>query len=288
MLASDRKRLSSAIVCIVLLMFTSIICIPSTSSADVLAFGLDPQAVGFARTFGTTGGNGNIVDFAVLRPNSAFNNILGSSYQPAAGSPAFDVSKYTYLYQVANAAPSIGGTPSTIQTFGFNPIQQSGIPNLATSVGTFGNNLRFDFTNQGLIVNAQGNNLQSVNAFGINASPVANSDRINVSSTSLPRNVPGSSGLIWNFTTGNFAPGQNHILNGIQNGKTSPIFGYQSDASPSSSRSLGPVLNGVIATSAGFQQLIPMAGAFNTPFAGGGVERRSQVQCCSSDPAWSV
>lgn len=262
MLGSDWKRLSSAIVCIVLLAFTSIICIPSTSSADVLAFGLDPLAVGFAQTFGGIGGNGNIIDFAVLRPNSAFDNILGSSYQPAVGSPAFDPSKWTYLYQVANA--SSGNPPSTLQTFGFNPIQQSGIPNLATSVGTFGNNagnLRFDFTNQGSIVNAQGNNLQSVNAFGINSSLVANNNIINVSTSSLPH---GSSGLIWNFSTGNSSP----ILNGIQNGNTSPLFGYQSDASPSISSNLGPVLNGVIATSAGFQAVTPIAGAFNVAYAG--------------------
>lgn len=302
MLLRNWMRLSSVIGCILLLAFMSIICTPSTSSADVLAFGLDPQSVGFATTHGgSRGGSGNIIDFAVLRPNSAFDNVLGSSYKPAAGSPAFDSSKWTYLYQVANAAPIIGGTPSTIQSFGFNPIQQSGVPNLATSVGTFdGNKLRFDFTNQGTIVNAQGNNLQSVNAFGINSSPIANSNGINVSTTSSPRNVPGSNGLIWNFSTGNFATGQNHILNGIQNGQTSPVFGFQSDASPRTTLPIlgsdgrvqqvafGPVLNGVIQTSTGFQQLIPIAGAFNVPFAGGGWELRSQAQCCSLDRDWSA
>lgn len=280
MVGCDWKRLSSAIVCIMLLALTAIICIPSRSSADVLRFGLDPQLVGFATTFGSSpGSNGNIIDFAVLRPNSAFDNILSSSYQPAAGSPAFDASKYTYLYQVANVSSS---TPHTLQSFGFNPTQQSGVPNTATSVGTFTNtatnlntagNLRFDFTNQGAVVNAQGNNLQSVNAFGIQSSLVANSNRINVSSTSLPH---GSTGLIWNFTTGNFAPGAQSLSNGIGSGATSPIFGYQSDQSPrttvpgSNGREVaaGPVLNGVIQpTGQGLQTITPLSGAFGVPFA---------------------
>jgi hypothetical protein len=155
---------------------TALTCIPSMSSADIMTFGRDPFSVGFATTFSGIGGGGqgNIVDFAVLRPNSAFDNILSSSYAPFQGSPSFDSSKWTYLYQVANAAPSVN--PQTLQSFAFSPPQQSGIQNFATSIGTFSaGNFRLDFTNEGTIVNAQGNNLQSVNDFGLAASLVQNS-----------------------------------------------------------------------------------------------------------------
>lgn len=264
----DWRRSISAAVCIVLLVFTSIICTPSTSSADVLQLGLDPSVAGFATTFGGIGGNGNIIDFAALRPNSAFDNTLAANYHPSAGSPPFDPSKWTYLYQVANAGFAPGGVSHTLQSFGFNPVQQSGIRNEATSVGTFGGgNLRFDFTTQGTIVNAQGNNLQGVNNFGIAErllpSNTLPTNIINVSSSSLPH---GSTGLIWNFATNNFTPGAQNIQNGIQQGATSPIFGYQSDQFPASSTNLGPVLNGVIQGFGTIQTVTPLSGVFNVPF----------------------
>ncbi len=119
-------------------------------------------------------GVGAVVNFAVLPPGSAFNGLLSNYYTPSSGSPVFNDTRYTYLYQVANTSTSTLNNFTLPKTGPFPGGVCLGVPREcghgAFSTGSFtSGNVRLDFLNNGALVNAQGNNLQGAGSFGIAA-----------------------------------------------------------------------------------------------------------------------
>ena len=170
-------------------------------------------------------GPGTVVNFAVLPPGSAFNGLLSNNYTASPGSPGFNDTRYTYLYQVANTSTSsVALNNFTLpQTGPFPGSLCLGVPvncgHGAFSTGSFNaGNLRLDFLNNGALVNAQGNNLQGAGSFGIAGTTVSGNSLISVAASPF-----GARDVSWQFQS---------QAGGIAPGSTSPLLGYQTNDGP--------------------------------------------------------
>lgn len=200
------KRLSVAIAC--LAVFGSISLFAHTAAHAVPLYGFTGHDVPFSASPAISA----TVNYAVLPPFDPFGNMLSQVYVPAAGNPAFDSSKYTYLYQVANPASS------HVTWSSFQPQLSVVTPVSATSTGSFATgDLRLDFLNGGSVVNANGNNLQGPHNFGIAARTVTGAERIEILS---------------NPWGGGSHPYSTFLNQGVTAGLTSPLFGFQSSNGP--------------------------------------------------------
>lgn len=184
----------------------------------------DPLQYFTGHSVGAIGSN-TVVNFAVLPPGSVFNGLLSNNYTPSPGSPGFNDTRYTYLYQVANTSASpLALTNFTLPATGPFPGstclgQPVNCNHGAFSTGTFSaGNFRLDFLNGGAVVNAQGNNLQGAGTFGIAGRTVSGNSVINVAASPF-----GTRDVSWQFQsqTGGIAPGA-----------TSPLLGYQTNDTP--------------------------------------------------------
>lgn len=141
------RRIRLIVACLVMLG-----CLYVTSPSNAFAVALR----GFT---GFTGDQYGIINYAVLSPFDSFAGVLAGAYVPRPGDPAFDASKYTYLYQVASL-PTLTGAGLPIRWESFEAETRPSRPVSTTTVGTFASgNLRLDFLNGGTVVNAAGNNL---------------------------------------------------------------------------------------------------------------------------------
>lgn len=170
-------------------------------------------------------GPGTVVNFAVLPPGSAFNGLLSNNYTASSGSPGFNDTRYTYLYQVANTSTSsVSLNNFTLPKTGPFPGGVClGVPREcghgAFSTGSFNSgNFRLDFLNNGTLVNAQGNNLQGAGTFGIAGRTVSGNSLISVAASPF-----GARDVSWQFQS---------QAGGIAPGSTSPLLGYQTNDGP--------------------------------------------------------
>ena len=192
--------------------------------ADPIRHGGDPLQFFTGHSAGAPGSN-TVINFAVLPPGSAFNGLLSNNYAPSQGSPAFNDTRYTYLYQVANTSTSsLGLTSFTLKDAGpfpggicFGQPRECG--HGAFSTGTFSaGNFRLDLLNGGSLVNAQGNNLQGASTFGIAGRTVSGNSLVNVTASPF-----GTRDVSWQFQS---------LAGGIASGSTSPLLGYQTNDLP--------------------------------------------------------
>src|SRR5688500_14669777 len=96
---------------IALAMLGSITTVSTAHAVPIPPLGDPLRLVGDALQFFTGHsagalGPGTVVNFAVLPPGSAFNGLLSNNYTASSGSPGFNDTRYTYLYQVANTSTS--------------------------------------------------------------------------------------------------------------------------------------------------------------------------------------
>ena len=186
--------------------------------AGVLTLATPPpvQAVPLPGFTGFTGDQYGIINYAVLSPFDSFAGVLAGAYVPRLGDPAFDASKYTYLYQVASL-PTLTGSGLPIKWDSFEAETRASRQVSTTTIGTFASgNLRLDFLNGGTVVNATGNNLQGAGSLGNAARTVSGPERMDVRvNFCCGRGLPN-----WGFTQ-------------LSIGFTSPIVGYQSNIAPS-------------------------------------------------------
>lgn len=168
-------------------------------------------------------GSGTVVNFAVLPPGSVFNGLLSNNYTASSGSPGFNDTRYTYLYQVANTSTSTLANFTLPKTGPFPGSLCLGVPlncgHGAFSTGSFNaGNFRLDFLNNGALVNAQGNNFQGAGSFGIAGQTVSGNSLINVVASPF-----GARDVSWQFQS---------QAGGIAPGSTSPLLGYQTNDGP--------------------------------------------------------
>jgi hypothetical protein len=178
---------------------------------------------------GSARGGDVVVNFAVLPPGDSFLPLLSNSFRPGTGATSLDSYQYTYLYQVANnSGPRV-----------FDFVMPDSVK--ATTVGSFDNgNVRLNFLDQGIPVNATGSsfhsscslsgplcagdgpgkNLDGAKNLGIGAITVSDVQRVTVSTT-----LTSQRALDWTFTSAQ--PSQ-----ALAPGLTSPLFGYQSSSGP--------------------------------------------------------
>lgn len=198
--------------------------VPIPPLGDPLRLVGDPLQYFTGHSVGALGPS-TVVNFAVLPPGSVFNGVLSNNYAPSIGSPGFNDTRYTYLYQVGNTSPS----PLTLTTFtipDLHPFPGSvclGQPPVCghgpISQGSFSaGNFRLDMLNGGAVVNAQGNNLQGASSFGLAGRPVSGNDLVHVATSPL-----GTHDLSWKFQSQS---------GGIPPGSTSPLFGFQTNDTP--------------------------------------------------------
>lgn len=198
--------------------------VPIPPLGDPLRLVGDPLQFFTGHSEGTLG-SGTVVNFAVLPPGSVFNGLLSNNYTASSGSPGFNDTRYTYLYQVANTSTSsLAINNFTLPKTGPFPGGVClGVPREcghgAFSTGSFtAGNLRLDFLNNGTLVNAQGNNLQGAGSFGIAGTTVSGNSLINVAASPF-----GARDVSWQFQS---------QAGGIAPGATSPLLGYQTNDGP--------------------------------------------------------
>ena len=203
----------------------SIIPIGTSHAVSIPPLGDPLRLIGDPLQFftGNAIGSGTVVNFAVLPPGSAFNGLLSNNYTASAGSPGFNDTRYTYLYQVANTSTATLANFTLPQTGPFPGSLCLGVPvncgHGAFSTGSFNSgNFRLDFLNNGALVNAQGNNLQGSSSFGIAGSTVSGNSLISVAASPF-----GARDVSWQFQS---------QAGGIAPGATSPLLGYQTNDAP--------------------------------------------------------
>lgn len=199
----DRQLMSILIICLAL---SGIVFVSIPPAA---------QAVPIPGFTGFTGDQFGVINYAVLSPFDSFAGVLAGAYVPRPGDPAFDPSKYTYLYQVASL-PGLTATGVQVHWNNLEPEIRRSLPISATTVGWFASgNLRLDFLNGGAIVNTTGNNLQGTGSLGIAARTVSGAELISV----IAPTCCGRGMVNWGFA-------------GLTPGFTSPLVGYQSSYAP--------------------------------------------------------
>ena len=198
--------------------------VPIPPLGDPLRLVGDPLQHFTGHSAGALGTN-TVINFAVLPPGSVFNGLLSNNYTASSGSPGFNDTRYTYLYQVANTSSApLALTNFTLPKTGPFPGGVClGVPlncgHGAFSTGSFNaGNFRLDFLNGGAVVNAQGNNLQGAGNFGIAGRTVSGNSVINVAASPF-----GARDVSWQFQS---------QAGGIAPGSTSPLLGYQTNDGP--------------------------------------------------------